>query len=209
MTAALERGRPLEGAPARPATPHRRARCTPPWPRPGVLALAAVLAALLALAGAAVGHSAAGSLPAGLLGGPHTSDADWTLTGILGRNLGAALLVFGGVVTGGALTAVTLPLVGVWVGATLRLALDAAGWEGAVGATVLYAPLEFAGVLLAAVAGLVPLAAALLRPRDADVVPGPLSRYLGALPSACLLIGCALLLITAAGVVEHLVVSGR
>ncbi|MDO5633577.1 MAG: stage II sporulation protein M [Micrococcus sp.] len=204
-TTALSGTRPAHAGRERPEASGRRRRLLahPSW-RHLAGAIAVVFA--LAAAGVLVGQSTTGSLPSDLLGGTHTVDVEWTYAEILARNLGAALLAFGGVLTAGVVTAVTVPLIGVWVGATSRISIDGAGWDTVLSSTVSYAPLEFLGVAIAAAAGLLPLIHAMTPPGSARQ-EGFMRRYISALPSAITVLIVAVGIIVVAAGIEYLVIS--
>lgn len=80
---------------------------------------------------------------------------------IFSRNMSAALLLFSGVVTGGLSTLIGLILTSVYVGATFGIAANSVGLAQAAGSIVLYAPLEFLGLIIVATAGFWPAQRAL------------------------------------------------
>lgn len=97
-------------------------------------------------------------------GGPvfTLTGAWWSVLGeILIRNLSAALLLFSGVATVGLTTVVGLLFTAIWVGAGFQAMLASGGLESLSPMVLTYIPLEFGGVLIAAVAGLLPLGHAL------------------------------------------------
>ncbi len=163
--------------------------------------------------GVALGWTAVPPDVAESLVGTRAPRADVVAIG--GGNLATVLLLFSGVVTGGLTTVVAALLVATFVGATLHVGVAASGWDllGQVGA---YAPLEFAGMLLAAAAGLVPVVSAALPPRPATgatattaVGPGAPARYVAAVGPALVLLVPAVALVALGAVVEALVVSAR
>ncbi|MDV3220869.1 hypothetical protein [Intrasporangium sp.] len=115
---------------------------------------------------------------------------------ILGRNLGAGLLLFSGFVTAGTTTLMGLVFIGTWVGAGSAAVSAEVGLSGVSPLVVLYLPLEFGGLLLASGAGLLPLVRFIARefaqgpPRRHDSRPShATSLRLGALGGALIGVG--------------------
>lgn len=78
---------------------------------------------------------------------------------ILGRNLGAALVLYSGVVTLGLTTVIGSGVLALYVGATMSLGLHSVGGSALLGDVIWYVPFEFLGLVMAATAGLQPTAA--------------------------------------------------
>jgi uncharacterized membrane protein SpoIIM required for sporulation len=148
---------------------------------------AAVTALLLSGVGVAVGYGS--FAPGG--GDPAGERFALDSTGfalfaeIAGRNAGAALLLFSGVATLGATTVLGLVFVSAWVGAGIHAISDESGLTSVEPLVLGYLPLEFGGLLLAGVAGLLPLVAVVRRflaaePSDVSRSPvtGPALRLL-------------------------------
>jgi hypothetical protein len=85
------------------------------------------------------------------------------LVQILARNLSAALLLFSGYATLGVTTVIGLSLISIYVGSSGQAILTSTGVDGLNPAVWAYVSMEFGGLLVVGVAGLVPLAATLLR----------------------------------------------
>jgi uncharacterized membrane protein SpoIIM required for sporulation len=138
-----------------------------------VTGVAALVAGLTAAAGVAVGALSfeAGATPAS--GGVFALDGDDTavLLQILTRNLAAALLLFSGFVTAGTTTVLGLLFVASWVGAGTSAVAAETGLDAVSPLVLLYLPLEFAGLLLAATAGLLPIAGLIRRFASTSSVP--------------------------------------
>lgn len=77
---------------------------------------------------------------------------------ILGRNVGAALVLYSGVATLGLTTLVGAGILALYVGATLSLAVHSVGGAGLVADVIWYVPFEFFGLVMAATAGFQPTA---------------------------------------------------
>ena len=169
------------------------------------LGCAGAVATAVFVAGFLVGYGSISQIPGPLQptagGGP---DHAGSFGAILVRNLGAAALLYSGVLTGGLLTGTSLALLSVYVGATAKIGVLNVGAAAVAGAAGWYAGLEFLGCLVAAAAGLHPLAAALTDRRH-----GRLRTYLSALPaSLCVLASAVVLLLTAAGI-EAVLIARR
>lgn len=76
---------------------------------------------------------------------------------IFARNATAALLLFSGYALAGTTTVMGLVFVGTWVGAGSAAVAVETGWGNVSPLVALYLPLEFAGLVLAAAGGLVPV----------------------------------------------------
>ena len=85
----------------------------------------------------------------------------WSVFGrILLVNFPALCLAFSGVITGGLSTLIAWPLTSIYIGSTMRTASAQLGPGEVLGTIWVYAPGEFAALLIAAGAGLMPAAAA-------------------------------------------------
>ncbi|MEZ2389913.1 hypothetical protein AB6813_10255 [bacterium RCC_150] len=78
---------------------------------------------------------------------------------ILGRNVGAALVLYSGVVTFGLTTLITAGILALYIGATVSLGVNSVGGTNLLADVVWYVPFEFLGLVLAATAGFQPTAA--------------------------------------------------
>jgi uncharacterized membrane protein SpoIIM required for sporulation len=76
---------------------------------------------------------------------------------ISARNLSVCCLLFSGVVTFGISTAMTSMMLGAYLGATSAASAANVGISGTLLDVIPYAPFEFAGILLSAAAGLLPI----------------------------------------------------
>lgn len=168
---------------------------------------AASLAIVLAVtvAGAAVGYRAFSpavdaSGPAALL----ESTEFWpALRAVLAQNLGAALLAFSGVVTAGLSTLLGISLTSIWVGATFHAVQAELGTTEVLTRAVPYVGLEFAGIVLAATAGLLP-AVVLVTGRFRTA---PRHTYVSSIAGALRLFLAAVVLIAIGGVIEASVIT--
>lgn len=109
-----------------------------------------------AVVGVALGSAAFSGVPSGgqtlaLEGTPGE-----VLVQIVVRNLSAALFMFSGYLTFGSTTLLGLTLTSIYVGAT-GAAMIRSGLDQINTAAVLYVPFEFGGLLMVAVAGVLPL----------------------------------------------------
>ncbi|GAA3318019.1 hypothetical protein GCM10017710_34470 [Arthrobacter ramosus] len=77
---------------------------------------------------------------------------------ILGRNVGAALLLYSGVATLGLTTLLGAGILALYVGATVSLGVHSVGGTGLVADVIWYVPFEFFGLVMAATAGFQPAA---------------------------------------------------
>jgi uncharacterized membrane protein SpoIIM required for sporulation len=168
-------------------------------------ASATVTALLLAGAGVAVGYgSFTATTPdpqAPLFALDSTGAA--LFAEIAARNVGAALLLFSGVATLGATTVVGIVFVSAWIGAGFHALSDETGLRHLDPLVLTYLPLEFGGLLLAAVAGLLPLAETVRRFLSADPSGGGAVRTV---PAALRLLALAISCIVAGALVETLVI---
>ena len=82
---------------------------------------------------------------------------------VLQTNVPTALSLFSGVITCGVATLFLAPLVGVFLGASVNVAVDIYGPSEVISRTALYTPFEIAGFVVAAAAGVLPLVVFLRR----------------------------------------------
>lgn len=160
---------------------------------------------LVFLAGLLIGYSSLDGLP--LVTATNGADeTTWSLGSILVRNLGACFLLYSGVLTGGALSIISMAAVSVYVGATAKVGALAAGLGPVITSSLWYVPLEFGGLLLAAGAGLYPIIAANTRQFQL-AHGGSLRAYLRAIPQSLVLLAAGAVLILAGAGVETIVMS--
>lgn len=126
--------------------------------------------------------------------------------GILLLNMPVAASLAAGVVSAGILTAVTGLLLGLYLGATATAAVNTVGAADLLGAVGSYVGLEMLGLLLAALAGFIPVATALAEDRATH--PGILRRYASGVAPAGVLLAIAMSLILAGALVEAAVITG-
>lgn len=134
-----------------------------------IVGLAIVLAALALVPAAALAASATADLAAGNAVGvaageldeTHLADAT-TFVDILARNLSAAALLVAGAPLAGIPTLGGGAAIGFGVGATMHAVVAALGPAELAARVLAYAPLELAGILLAAAAGMAPTSAVVL-----------------------------------------------
>jgi len=167
------------------------------------LAKTFAVALVTTVGGALVGYfSMKGVTQDAAPGVPVSHIAFWT---ILWRNLGAAMMLYSGVCTVGVSTVIGGLLLGGYVGATWAAAVSAVGAASAGGSIVWYAPLEMLGLVLAAVAGLMPVVAMLGRPPTTP----RLRAYSDALPTSLRMLAIAVAVLVAAAFLETLVIGSR
>jgi uncharacterized membrane protein SpoIIM required for sporulation len=77
---------------------------------------------------------------------------------ILARNIGAALVLYSGVVTLGLTTLIGSGILALYIGATLSLGLNSVGGAALFADVIWYVPFEFLGLAMAATAGFQPAA---------------------------------------------------
>lgn len=82
---------------------------------------------------------------------------------ILLRNVGAALVLYSGIVTFGLTTLIGAGVLSLYLGATVSLGLHSVGATGLISDVVWYVPFEFAGLAIAATAGIQPAAGLISR----------------------------------------------
>ncbi|MFE2527579.1 stage II sporulation protein M [Streptomyces sp. NPDC059382] len=130
---------------------------------------------------------------------------------ILLRNVGAAMLMFSGVLTAGFSTVVALGLMAAYIGATFGSASHTVGFQEALGSIVFYAPLEFLGLLFAATAGMLPMVAGVANALRGSTEDGrsPLRVYAESLALSLKTLGIAVAVILVAALVESAVIAAR
>lgn len=172
----------------------------------------ATLGALLLFLVAAVvsycslaGRSAGGG---GFLGAPLGSADTPLFLAIAARNAFAALGLFSGVVTFGVGSVVGVIFQGCIVGASTAAASTEVGLPSAAGSVIGYAIFELPALVLAASAGLVPLATVLLAPVEAAGLSASV-RYLRSLRPSLALLSISLVLIVIGASVETILITSR
>lgn len=170
------------------------------------LLAAAGAVALVTLAGVLVGY---GSIDAGWATESLPSDPGnqpaLGLAAIASRNLAASALLYSGVVTGGFSTVVGLALTTLYVGATMSVGVTNSGGGALASQVLLYVPLEFGGLLIAAIAGLYPLSCSLVDRRGT----GSLAAYARGMRGSLVLLAGGCLLVLTGAVVEALLIAQR
>jgi uncharacterized membrane protein SpoIIM required for sporulation len=121
---------------------------------------------------------------------------------ILLVNVPALCLVFSGVITGALTTLIAWPLTVVYIGATMRIGQEQLGVPEVVSSIWLYAPVEFLALLLAAGAGLMPIAAAVRSTLVNHEPITPYHQYVRVIPFALKTFGIASILLAVAAVLE-------
>ncbi|MEU6708128.1 stage II sporulation protein M [Streptomyces wuyuanensis] len=153
--------------------------------------------------------------PDGTWEGPEAHAEEVSFLGSFGpiviRNTGAAMLMFSGVLTGGFSTIVALGLMAAYIGATFGAAAHTAGIQQSLGSIVLYAPLEFLGLLIAATAGILPVVVAVASTLNyaENESRSPLRAYAGSLSLSLKSLGVAIAVILLAALVESVVIAAR
>ncbi|MDG4832689.1 stage II sporulation protein M [Solwaraspora sp. WMMD1047] len=183
----------------------------------GQATLTPFLASLAILAaGIYVGHASMDAVPASGAGAEDAgTDSSFLalLSFFLLRNLGAALLFFSGVLTGGVSTLLSWGITALYIGATFTAAAANVGFSAAFASIVWYAPLEILGLVLAATAGLYPISAVLRstygRADSGDQSVGYLTTYLRAIRVSVRVLAVAVVIIVAAAVIEATTISLR
>lgn len=167
-----------------------------------ILFMAAVLVSYAPVAGTVAGGG-------GMLGGPLGDGTHAPLYfAILLRNSAVVLGLFAGVLTAGIGSLLGIAFFGFLVGASTAAAATEIGLGAAISSVIGYSIIEIPAMLLAATAGVLPVATALL-PSAPTTALKPLSRYLEALPGALTLLMVALLLIAAGAGVEAFLITKR
>jgi uncharacterized membrane protein SpoIIM required for sporulation len=138
------------------------------------------------------------------LAGAEGTRAFWA---ILTANLGAAALLCSGMITAGVGSLLGMLVVSVGVGGFAAAGVSRHGWAGVAEAVWVYAPLEFAGLIAAAAAGILPLLAALVPALEEGTRPA--QRYVRALARTLPLIAASVALLVMGAIVEVAVISER
>lgn len=168
------------------------------------------LVAVVGVASGFEGFAGRTTDPVGGLGAGATLTPDGPgsmLVQIVARNIPLAMLMFAGVVTLGLTTLVSTAVLSLYVGATLGAASGNVGLASALWSIAAYAPLEFAGFLVASYAGLRPVVGAVRRSVVHEA--GALAAYLDAARGAVTTLAVGLALLLAGAAVEALVIQGR
>ncbi|MEF3119937.1 hypothetical protein [Kocuria flava] len=163
-----------------------------------LVSAAAVL--VLTAAGVLLGYTSLAGLSGDGTWAPRAGTEPVPAARIATTNLAAAALLFSGAATGGIGTAVGLLLVSAYVGATWAVATGNLGWQRVLEEIGPYAGLEFGGLLLVGVGGLLPAVHA-GRAVLADARPR-LSAYLDALVPAAVVAVAGAAVVAVGAVVE-------
>jgi uncharacterized membrane protein SpoIIM required for sporulation len=176
-----------------------------------LLLIAMTLSLALMLGGFLTGFQT--SLSSGALNLPATggeSSPWWSVwVRILLVNLPALCLAFSGVVTAGISTLIAWPLTSVYIGATMRAASTELGLGEVIGTIWVYAPGEFAALLIAAGAGLMPAAAAARSAFSDGGDLSPMQQYTRAIPTALKTFGVAAAVLVVAALIESIVITSK
>ncbi|XAS64451.1 hypothetical protein ACOM2C_14650 [Pseudarthrobacter sp. So.54] len=179
-----------------------RSAITPTRVDAKVLAVSLTLSAVLFAAGLLIGYFSLPSFQS--LGDDAPAAQSWNFGTLVLRNMGAACLLYVGAVTGGSATLITLPLVGLYVGATAKIGVVTAGGAALLTSVAWYVPFEFLGCLAAAAGGLYPLVATLRRRRTgARTWP----TYTSALAGSLLLFAAGTVLILCGAAIEAFIIT--
>ncbi len=173
------------------------------WWRGSTVVSALAVALATVLIGAAVGFVSLRGVIDPVWSASDPADGD--IVGIFTTNLRTAASLFAGVATFGFSTIFGSLLLGVFIGATFAVASATVGGSAAAASIFAYAPIEFAGFLAAATAGLMP-SVALLRHRGGA---GRWQAYMNELRRSAWAGGLSVVLLIAAAIVEGLVIRGR
>lgn len=134
----------------------------------------------------------------------------WSVLGrILLVNLPALCLAFSGVITGGISTLIAWPLTSIYIGSTMRTASAQLGPAEVLGTIWVYAPVEFAALLIAAGAGLMPAAAAVRAALSEKRSISPAQHYLTVFPLALKTFSLAAAILVLAALIETAVVASK
>lgn len=157
------------------------------WPRAELVTAAAILLTTIGVTVWTAGRSVAG-LAGSDVGILPSGDLD-TFLHILSRNLLASLGLFSGAVTFGLGSLVFLLLIGLMLGLSIGASIEVLGVAQTILRAWAYTPLELAGFVMAAAAGLTPVRQRLL-PAERRT-PAPLARALRRLLAAWVVIVAA------------------
>lgn len=130
----------------------------------------------------------------------NTSLSWWdAFRGVLAVNGPAVALLYSGVLTVGVGTLIALPILAIYIGATLRASTDLLGANQVFGTIWVYAPLEFMAVAFGAASGLMPLLSALRAAFWLHAEERPIRAYLGEIGNSLriLVIATSLMLLAA------------
>lgn len=174
------------------------------------MAVAALLAVVVVGGGAAAGALAVRGAAA-----PGTPDRRAGLEGaegfvdvfiaILVLNLPVAASLSAGIISVGAITALTGLMLGLYLGSTIGAAVNTVGAGALWDSVSAYAGIEMVGLAMAAVAGFLPLALALMSAGRGR--PSGFPRYRAALPAAAALTGGSVLVLIVAAAIEAAVIA--
>jgi uncharacterized membrane protein SpoIIM required for sporulation len=173
------------------------------------LLVALVASLTIFLTGAALGYSSIGRAWAersliGVPAGPRPGGLD-----ILVQNISVLMLLYSGVLTLGLTSLLGMVMVAAFVGATMAVGVSNSGIRQLAVETAAYAPMEFAGLVVAAAAGLYPVIAMAGRVFADEARLELLGTYLRALRTSLKILACATGLIVVAAVVESVVLAVR
>lgn len=175
-----------------------------------LLFIVMTLSLALMLGGFITGFQA--DLPAGALSsaGSENESPWWSVFGhILLVNVPALFLAFSGVITGGISTLLALPLTSIYIGATMRTASTQLGLGEVLQTIWVYAPAEFAALLIAAGAGLMPAAAAARAALSDKGNLNPMQQYTRAIPLALKTFSLAAVILVLAAAVESVIIMSK
>lgn len=134
----------------------------------------------------------------------------WSVWGrILIVNMPALCLAFSGVVTAGISTFIAWPLTSIYIGATMRTASTELGLGEVIGTIWVYAPGEFAALLIAAGAGLMPGVAAARAALFNQGNLTPVQQYARAVPVALKTFGIAAGVLVVSALIESIVITSK
>lgn len=130
------------------------------------------------------------------------------------RNVGAALLYYSGVLTGGVSTLLAWGITSLYIGATFASASTNVGFSAAFASVMWYAPLEIFGLTLAATAGLYPISVVFRSAHGRGeagqgAASSYLTTYLRATRVSIRVLLIAVAIIVAAAVLEAAIISLR
>lgn len=144
----------------------------------------------------------------GTLEGPLGDTGNPLFVAIALRNIAVALSLFAGALTAGVGTVVGIAFQGFLIGASTAAAATEVGFASAFSSVIGYAAIEVPALLLAAVAGLLPVAT-MVAPADRTATLRPWARFLFPLGGALTLLAAALLLLLLGAAVETVVITTR
>jgi hypothetical protein len=175
--------------------------------------IVAFLASLLIFGGGvAIGYSSISAEWAGrslTAGGAGAENFDGSFFPILIQNLSAAMFLYSGVLTLGLMSVVGMGLVSVYIGATAAVGIHNVGVGQILGHTGAYVFLEFGGCIVAAAAGLYPIAAAARHVFTEGATTAVAGAYLSSAYTSLKIFACAVGLILAGAAIEATVIALR